>query len=112
MVVLACFNVRQRDCLQSNGFACMKLLSEVYLVPRNNLIHFRGDLDYDQDPDPGSGSALLCLLPMNEVYQDTGISNRISDQYEAQAADQYEADNIHQNTITIAGCKCVTHSMV
>ena len=44
---------------------------------------------------------------MNEVYQDTNISNRISDQVV-----QYEADHIHQNTITIDGCKSVTHSMV
>ena len=31
----------------------MKLLSEVYLGPRNNLIHFGDDPDYD--PDPGFG---------------------------------------------------------
>ena len=41
-----------------------------------------------QDPDPGSG--LLYILPMNEVYQDKYISNRISDQVV-----QYEAHNIH-----------------
>ena len=81
----------------------MKLLSEVYLEPRNNLIHFRDDPDYD--PDPGSG--LLWLLPMNEVYQKTDFSNCISDQ-----VGQYEAHIIHQNTTTIASCKCETHSEV
>ena len=45
----------------------MKLLSEVYLGPRNNLIHFGDDPDYDQDPDPGS--ELLCLLPMTKCIR-------------------------------------------
>ena len=36
-----------------NGFACMKLLSEVYLGPRNNLVNFGDGPDYD--PDSGSG---------------------------------------------------------
>ena len=44
---------------------------------------------------------------MNEVLQDIDISNGIFDQVV-----QYEADTVHQNTITIDGCKCVTHSMV
>ena len=70
------------------GFACMKLLSEVYLGPRNNLIHFGNDPDYD----PGSESMIRIsiFLPINEVYQDTDISNRISDQVVL-----YEAHNIH-----------------
>ena len=44
---------------------------------------------------------------MKEVYQDTGISNRIADQVV-----QYEVNNFHQNTITKDVCKCVTHSIV
>ena len=44
---------------------------------------------------------------MDEVYQDGEISTRISDQVV-----QYEAANVHQITIAIDGCKCVTHSMV
>ena len=38
---------------------------------------------------------------MDEVHQDTDIPIRLSDQ-----GAQYEAHNIHQNTITIDGCKC------
>ena len=44
---------------------------------------------------------------MKEVYQDTDISNRISDQIV-----HYEADNVNQNTITKDSCKCVAHTMV
>ena len=44
---------------------------------------------------------------MNEVHQDTDISNRIS-----YRAVHYKADITPQNTITIDVCKCVTHSMV
>ena len=36
-----------------SGFACMQLLSEVHLGPRNNLIHFGDDPDYDQHPGSG-----------------------------------------------------------
>ena len=35
-----------------NGFACITLLSEVYLGPRNNLIYFGDDPDYDPDRYP------------------------------------------------------------
>ena len=41
---------------------------------------------------------------MNEVYQDTDISNRRSEQVV-----QFEADHVHQNTITIDGCKCIVY---
>ena len=51
---MVCLSVRHRITYNVvNGFACMKLLSEVYLGPRNNVIHFGDDPDYD--PDPGSG---------------------------------------------------------
>ena len=54
MVVLVCLSVCNRITYKVvDGFACMKLLSEVYLGPRNNLIHFGDEPDYD--PDPGSG---------------------------------------------------------
>ena len=41
-----------------NEFVGMKLLSEVYIGPRNNLINFRDDPDYD----PESGSGLQSVL--------------------------------------------------
>ena len=39
---------------------------------------------------------------MNEVYHDTDISNRRSEQVV-----QFETDHVHLNTITIDGCKCI-----
>ena len=36
-----------------NEFACMKLLLQVYLGPRHNLINFRDDLNYDLEPGSG-----------------------------------------------------------
>ena len=46
-----CLSVRRIAYKVMNGFACMKLLSEMYLGPRKNLIHFWSDSDYDPDPD-------------------------------------------------------------
>ena len=48
-----CLSVSRITYKVVNGFACMTLLSEVYLGARNNLIHFGDDPDYD--PNPGSG---------------------------------------------------------
>ena len=42
---LVCMSVSRISYKIRDEFACMKLLSEVYLGPRNNLINFRGDLD-------------------------------------------------------------------
>ena len=49
---LVCTSVSRIGDKVMNEFACMKLLSGVYLGPRNNLIHFEDDLDYDPDCDP------------------------------------------------------------
>ena len=49
-----------------------------------------------------------CLQSNERVsMQDRDISKRISDQVV-----QYEVDDVHQNTITMDICKCVTHSIV
>ena len=50
---LVCTSVSRISVKVMNEFACMKLLSEVYHGPRNNLINFGDDLDYE--PNPGSG---------------------------------------------------------
>ena len=64
---LVCMSVSRISYKIMDEFACIKLLSEVYLGTRHNLIHF-GD-DPDKDPYPGSGSGLLCLLPINKVIR-------------------------------------------
>ena len=48
-----CLSVNRITYKVMNRFACMKLLSEVYLGPRNNLIHFGDDPDYDMDSGYG-----------------------------------------------------------
>ena len=51
LVLFVCLFVRQQDCLQSNERGSMhELSSEMYLGPRNNLVHIRDDPDYDPDP--------------------------------------------------------------
>ena len=57
---LVCTSVSRIAYEVMNGSACMKLLSEVYLGPRNNLIHFGDDPDYD--PYPGSVSTIRIAM--------------------------------------------------
>ena len=42
---LVCMSVSRIFYKVMDEFACMKLLSDVYLGPRNNLIHFGDDPD-------------------------------------------------------------------
>ena len=56
-----------------NEFACMKLLLQVYLGLRHNLINFRDDLDYDLDPGFGlrfvlHGGGLQSLTDYLVIY--------------------------------------------
>ena len=56
-----------------NGFACMKLLSEVYLGPKNILINLEDDPDYDRNPGSGSrsvsrGGSLQSLTDCLVIY--------------------------------------------
>ena len=60
VVLLVCTFVSRIAYKVINEFACMELLSKVYLGPRNNLIHFGDDPDYD--PDPGSGSRIRIAM--------------------------------------------------
>ena len=56
--LLDCTSVSRLAYKVMNGFACMKLLWEVYLGPRKNLINFGDAPDYDPDPRSGLRSVL------------------------------------------------------